>query len=237
MTMNLNLNAKSCGATVAAPTRASDCRPRMYRGRENERGYTLVALLALMTIFAILAMAVAPSIKQQNQRVKEAEAIARGEEVAQAIRLYIRAKNALPTSIDQLLEGIPQGTKKIQILRPEAARDPLSSSGEWQLIRQTDPAILEFERAIISYAGAQPSFANSPLLRVPRLASVLNIGSGDKAPAAEDNAISTEGPFIGVASRSKNNSVITYYGIDHHDGWIFTPAINPRCDASPASCE
>ena len=39
--------------------------------------------------------------------------------------------------MDQLLEGIPRGTKKLQILRAEAARDPLSSSGEWKLIGPT----------------------------------------------------------------------------------------------------
>ena len=55
--------------------------------------------------------------------------------------------------IDQLLEGIPRGTKKIQILRPSAARDPLSESGEWRLIRPRSSELADFQRAVILYAG------------------------------------------------------------------------------------
>jgi Tfp pilus assembly protein PilE len=55
---------------------------------DSEEGYTLVALLALMTILALFAAAAAPSIRQQAQRDREVEAIFRGEQVAAAIRLY-----------------------------------------------------------------------------------------------------------------------------------------------------
>ena len=99
-------------------------------------GYTLVALLALMTVLALFALAAAPSIRQQAQREREIEAIFRGEQVADAIRRLLLLPSqtaepgngdaALPTSIDQLLEGVPSGTKKVQILRASAARDPLS---------------------------------------------------------------------------------------------------------------
>src|SRR3977135_4350919 len=111
----------------------------------NEAGYTLVALIALMTLMALFAMAAAPSIMQQGQREREKEVIFRGEEVADAIRIFYGAQlrngrpqgsPALPTDMDQLLEGVPVGrTKKLQILRASAAHDPLSSSGEWQLVR------------------------------------------------------------------------------------------------------
>src|ERR1700730_13313885 len=58
----------------------------------NEAGYTLVALIALMTLMALFAMAAAPSILQQSQREREREAIFRGEEVADAIRIYYNAQ-------------------------------------------------------------------------------------------------------------------------------------------------
>ena len=97
----------------------------------NESGYTLVALLLMMSLLALFAAAAAPNVRQQAQREREKETIFRGEQVADAIRAYYRSHgaqgvNSLPTSMDQLLEGIPRGTKKLQILRPEAARDPLS---------------------------------------------------------------------------------------------------------------
>ena len=90
--------------------------PVSVASRRSEGGYTLVALLAMMTVLALFAMAVAPSLQQQTQREKEKEAIFRGEQVADAIRLYYRSRaatnrgvgdQALPRSMDDLLDGIP----------------------------------------------------------------------------------------------------------------------------------
>src|SRR5215207_6922290 len=86
--------------------RNATARPRRPgRRRRRERGYALVALLALMTVLAISLMAVAPSIRQQSRRELEKEAIARGEEVAEAIRKWIHYKGTPPTSMDELVEG------------------------------------------------------------------------------------------------------------------------------------
>jgi type II secretory pathway pseudopilin PulG len=202
--------------------------------RQREDGYTLVALLAFMTILAIFAMAAAPKLSQQAQREQEKEAIFRGEQVAEAIQIYYKTHGttvpqSLPTSIDQLLEGIPRGTKKIQILRPSAARDALSTSGEWRLIAPQSQDLLDFERSVSIYAGGLPprprdsAIAGLQDASVPRLVNVLNTGSTETAPGGQDNSASSSGPFVGVASRSRRNSVINYYGIDRHDQWIFTP--------------
>src|SRR2546421_8897660 len=124
----------------------------------GERGYTLIALLALMSLLALFALAAAPRIQQQAQREREKEAIFRGEQVADAIRSYYRYRgaqgvNALPTSMDQLLEGIPRGTKKLQILRSEAAHDPLSTDGEWRLIGPTSSDFSHFLESLTVYGG------------------------------------------------------------------------------------
>ncbi|PYS51894.1 MAG: hypothetical protein DMF68_02860 [Acidobacteria bacterium] len=198
--------------------------------RRGERGYTLIALLAVMSIMALLLVAAAPSIQQQTQRTLEEEAIWRGEQVAEAIRLYVRLSpnHQLPTSIDDLLEGAPtRGAKRIQVLRPVAARDPLSSTGEWRLIKKTDPAFIDFERAVIAYAGRPVNTTDTSFIssagQPPQLANVLDIGSTEESPGGEDTSANSPGQFIGVASRSRRNSIITYYGIDRHDKWIFTP--------------
>lgn len=200
---------------------------RDHRQQASERGYTLVALLLVITIILLLISAVAPSIRQQAQRSREEEAIARGEEVAEAIRIYTRER-AVPTSMDQLLEGLPRGTKKLQILRPEAAIDPLSSSGEWKLIRKNDPALLAFQRAVTVYAGGRtPDTRDRGFLNkagpLPVLTNILDIDEQEKAPGGEDSSENPTGPFIGVTSRSQRASVITYYGIERHDQWVFTP--------------
>lgn len=230
--------------------------------RPRERGYALVALIAVMTIMMLLIIAAAPSIRHQAEREREMEAIFRGEEVAEAIRRYVQANNGqLPTSMDQLLEGVPRGTKKVQILRPAAAKDPLSESGEWRLVRLNDPALLKFQVSVTLYAGGRTPISRDPFIQkyTPRaLQSITNLGSkddstpseskddstqseskddskpsekddstptsaSDESSGGEDTSVSSTGPFIGVASRNRSGSIITYYGIERHDRWIFTP--------------
>lgn len=212
----------------------ADCRPPNCAWTAKpccgERGYALVALLALMTILLLFAAAAAPSIRQQTQREREKEAIFRGEEVADAIRLYYLNHGAagppsLPTSMDQLLEGIPKGTKKVQILRAEAARDPLSASGEWSLIGLTSEEFIKFERSLMIYSGGTGLRPRPPFdrLGIPVVIDVLDTGSTETAPCGEDASANSTGPFVGVASHNRCASVLTYYGIDRHDRWVFTP--------------
>lgn len=196
--------------------------------RRGEQGYALVALLALMTIMALLLITAVPNARRQAQRSLEEEAIWRGEQVAEAIRLYTVVRRTPPTSMEQLLEGVPVGAKKIQVLRPVAARDPLSSTGEWKLIRRTDAAFLDFQRAVIAYAGRQVTTRDTAFVTAAGgqpapLVNVLDTGSEEDAPGGEDDSANSTGAFIGVTSRSRRGSIITYYGIERHDKWIFTP--------------
>lgn len=200
----------------------------MVTDRKSERGMTLLAVMAMMTVFAIGLLAVAPSIQQEVQREKELEAIRRGEEVAEAIRQYVTyyQGNRLPNSIDDLLEGLPQGTKKRQILRVSAAIDPLSEDGKWRLVKADVDSIGGFARRVQNYNGGLLPSNPSPLF--DRYALVLvnslmtELGSDDEAD--EDFDVVTENtPFIGVASQSRGKSVIAYYGIENHSKWIFTP--------------
>ena len=205
-----------------------------------EAGYSLVAMLALMTLLALFALSAAPSLSHQAQREREKEAIFRGEQVADAIRDYYLYRinttggagpQALPTSMDQLLEGIPipGGSKKRQVLRASAARDPLSSTGEWRTVRPLAPELLEFQRAVIVYAGGVPPSSSYTQIQAlqqvvaPPMAGVLDTGSSLTAAGGEDGSADSSGPFVGVTSRSRNNSILYYYGIDRHNGWIFTP--------------
>lgn len=208
--------------------------------RRSEAGYTLVALLAMMTVLALFAMAVAPSAQQQAQREREQEAIFRGEQVADAIRAYYRYRSttaraagdqALPRSMDELLDGVPVpgGSKNRQILRPSAARDPLTIEGEWRFILPRSDALIDFQQSIMFYTGNIPPQVRDPQMiqlqqfAVPPIASINNLAalSGTRSTsAATDDA---SGPFVGVSSRSRRDSVLTFYGIERHDQWIFTP--------------
>jgi hypothetical protein len=197
-------------------------------------------MLAMMTVMALFALAAAPSIRQQSQRELEKEAIFRGEQVADAIRsyyVYRRATigtpgdQALPTSMDQLLEGIPipGAAKKRQILRVSAARDPLSASGEWGLVQPRSQKLLDFQRSVLLYAGntvpapRHPQIVELQRLMVPELAAIVGLDSTSSAGDDDDLSSVSSGPFVGVASRSGKSSVLYYYGIEQHNDWVFTP--------------
>ncbi|MFL6255899.1 MAG: hypothetical protein ACJ74T_12880 [Pyrinomonadaceae bacterium] len=208
-------------------------RPSKDERGSHERGYALIALLALMTLLMIAMMAAAPSIRQQSRRERELEAIARGEEVAEAIRMYININptHQPPNSMEELLEGVtPAGrTRKVKVLRASAARDPLSESGEWRTVKLRDEALVRFIRDITEYAdGRTPTATNDPSLQplanqLPQLTGLVTGLGGSSGESGEEGSISTSGPFIGVTSRSRRESIVTYYGIERHDRWVFTP--------------
>ena len=224
----------------ASERSAAASRRGLASERPAEAGYTLVALLALMTILMLFAMAVAPSAQQQALREREKEAIFRGEQVADAIRDYYRYRlgvtrqvgdAALPTSMDQLLEGIPipGGSKNRMILRASAARDPLTIEGEWRFIRPRSESLIDFQQSVMFYAGdvlpppRDQQIAQLQQFAVPVLTSLVNLGR--PAEPRQSSSVDDEGggPFVGIASRSRRSSALTYYGIEQHDQWIFTP--------------
>src|SRR5215213_9581589 len=209
---------KICGSS--SNDSAARSIPDPVARRRSEGGYTLVALLAMMTVLALFAMAVAPSVQQQAQREREQEAIFRGEQVAEAIGSYYRYRatsgraagdQALPTSMDQLLQGIPVpgGSKNRQILRASAARDPLTIEGEWRFILPRTEALIDFQQSIMFYTNnivpppRYPQIAQLQQFAVPQILNTTNLGSlsatRDQSSFDED----ATGPFVGVASRSK----------------------------------
>src|SRR5687767_9943690 len=189
------------------------------RSRRTDRGMTLIAVMAMMTLFAVALLAVAPSVHQEVQREKELESIRRGEEIAEAIRRYVEHHRGtkLPESIDDLLEGLPQGTKKTMILRPSAATDPLSEDGKWRLIKADPQVIASFAKRVQTYNNGllpnnpSPQFFDKYAILI---VNNLNTGTEDDTDDGEDFDVTTDDtPFIGVASQSRSKSFIAYYGI------------------------
>ena len=200
--------------------------------RRSERGMSLLVVMGMMAVLTIAMLAVAPSIQQEVQREKELEAIRRGEEVADAIRQYVifYRGQRLPQSMDDLLEGLPQGTKKRQILRASAAVDPLSADGKWRLIKVDPQSLGPFAKHVQDYNnGLLPSNPRPDIFDRYGVVIVnaINTGDDDSASSPDDETdfdVETDNtPFIGVASQSKSKSVISYYGIDRESSWIFTP--------------
>ena len=188
----------------------------------------MMAVMAIMAVFAVALMAVAPTVQLEIQREKELESIRRGEEVAEAIKEYViyHRGTKLPESIDDLLEGLPQGTKTRMILRESAATDPLSEDGKWRLIKPDPQTIAAFAKRVQDYNnGLLPSNPTQLLDRYSIvIVNSIDTNSDEDLTEPEDYELVTDNaPFIGVASQSKARSVITYYGIENHSKWVFTP--------------
>lgn len=186
-----------------------------------------MAVMAVMAITTVVLLAAAPTIYYEVQKEKELEAIRRGEEVADAIREYVLHYNGaqLPTSIDDLLEGLPQGTKKRQILRESAAVDPLSEDGKWRLIKPDPQTVARFAQRVQEFNNGVLPPNPSPVLDRYTVVIINSLNTGSDISDDEDSFdISTDDtPFIGVASQSRSRSIIAYYGIEKHSSWVFTP--------------
>ncbi len=248
--VSLRTNNRNCSENYELQeAQSEDCNPvanpkSKIRNPKSESGMSLILVLGVMTLFAIALLAVAPTVQQGVQRESELEAIRRGEEVAAAIRQYmVFYQGRLPNSMDDLTEGLPQGTKKRQILRPSAVIDPLSEDGKWRLIEPNKQAFLNFGRRVQIYNNDVLPSSPEPIRIFDKyavfLANIINSKSEEdlEEDSEEEIEILTDKvPFIGVASQSRSKSIIAYYGIENHSKWVFTPlfrgtgisAINPR---------
>ena len=130
--------------------------------------------------------------------------------------------------MDDLLEGLPFGTKKRMILRPSAAVDPLSEDGKWRLVKPTSQAFINFGKRVQVYNNGLLPSSSSRIFdqyALP-LVNIINTKSESDTEEADETEIedvTDNTPFIGVASQSKSKSIIAYYGIENHSKWIYTP--------------
>lgn len=92
--------------------------------RNNDGGFTLVGLLAVMAISLMFLAIVAPTWSHLMTRNKEEELIFRGESYKFAIELYQKKFNKLPGKLDELIK-----TRMIRKLYD----DPITG-GEFELI-------------------------------------------------------------------------------------------------------
>src|SRR5438034_11248911 len=88
--------------------------------RRSEQGYILLMLMLFITLLAIGAAAVAPSIAFQVKRDREEEMIHRGVQYSRAIRRYVKKFGRYPTRIEEL-----ENTNNVRFLR-RRYKDPIT---------------------------------------------------------------------------------------------------------------
>lgn len=180
-------------------------RPRPVRGG-GEDGYSLVALVAAVTVMLIVMGAAMPTWKYVVQSDREEELFARGDEIAFAIEKFQKMNGgALPVSLDQLVKG--------RFLR-RAYEDPMTPGGRWRFLRPGEPGVpMGGGRGPAAAGRGRPSASPEP-----SPAMTFGAASGGGAQV---------GAFIGVASTSKEKSFRLMNGQDSYDKWMFV-AGQPR---------
>jgi type II secretory pathway pseudopilin PulG len=137
----------------------------------GERGFSLVALVAAMTIMLILMGAAMPSWKYVVQNEREQELYFRGDQIASAIERYQKKNGgAAPTTLEMLVKG--------KYLR-KAYEDPMTRDGEWRFIRAGEVTV---PRAGTSLPG-RPVPSPSPASSGPgglQLGAFIGVASSSK---------------------------------------------------------
>lgn len=172
-----------------------------------EAGYSLVALVAAVTIMLVVMAAALPSWKYVMKNEREEELVFRGNQIARAIEQFQKKRgNLLPTSLDLLV--------KEKFLR-RAYKDPMTKDGKWRMVRPGEPVF--GAGGPLQRPGAGPTPRPTP------------------TPTPASSSFGREGglgPFSGVASRSSEKSLRLFNNQDQYDRWLFI-AGQPRIVGKP----
>lgn len=96
-------------------------------------GFNLVILMMSVTVLNILLALALPAYSTQVQREKEAELIFRGLQYAEALRVFQKQNNRLPTQMRELIEVEPRSIRQLWT-------NPMDEEGRWcQLPAQGQP--------------------------------------------------------------------------------------------------
>ena len=191
----------------------------------NERGYAMAALLVTIGIMSLMLSVVMPSWRHAMQREKEAELVFRGEQYARAVGLFQRKfAGAFPPNIDLLVDQ--------KFLRRKY-RDPMAEDGEFLILYQTTQAPgagTGVQTALGARPGAQTAPGGIGQAREPTSAFGAAVAGGTQSGMAGRTGV------IGVASKSKEQSIRLYEGRSRYDQWQFVyTAVSTQAGVGPTA--
>jgi type II secretory pathway pseudopilin PulG len=184
--------------------------------RSGERGYMAVVAVLLTTMLLTATAASLPYWSSLIRRDREQEAISRGLQYAEAIRVFQRRFGRLPNRLEELLEVKPRSIRRLW-------KDPLTKDGAWAVVVQgqgggslvVDPRT---GRPIGGGAGGQLTEEQTPNAGSP--------ASGSPQPIL--------GPIRGVKSRAQGEAFASFFGAEHYQDWEFTVEALVRATSQPA---
>jgi len=179
--------------------------------RRRAGGYTIAVLVVFLTVLSVALAVVLPKWSTAIRREQEEELIFRGLQYAEGIRVFQKRFGRYPASLDELLETKPRCIR-------QAWKEPVSPDGKWRPIRQG-------ETAAGVPGGNTPGAGGGLLGEAPQPASS---DEGEEPEESDDGSLvegaqqSAAGPILGVRSRSKRASILTFMGQTTYSQWRFT---------------
>ena len=181
----------------------------------DQRGFTLAALLVILTVLAVfVAYSVPPMWSDILKRERDIQTIWTMKQYARGIAEFQRKRGVLPTTLDQLKEQ-----KEPRVIRALYS-DPLTGELDWILVAPG--------------TGGTPVASPGPS---------SNPNQPPTPQGATGSSKDYVGPFIGVRPPITGKSFVSLNGMDRYENWSFTindlqrnpagpgprPCRNPQC--------
>jgi type II secretory pathway pseudopilin PulG len=167
--------------------------------RDSEKGFTLTALLVLLTIISVVVAYSVPEMwSTALKRERDLQTIFAMKQYARAIQQFQQKRGVLPTSLEQLTEQ-----NNPRVLRQEYIC-PLTGEKNWILVPPGAPP-----QSVPNPGGQGPTPGSAPQGAQP-----VNPGTGLTGEYV--------GPFVGVRPPVSGESFITFRDQDRYENWTYT---------------
>jgi len=192
--------------------------PMPISNRDHERGFTLAALIVIMTVISIMiAFTVPRQWSMIMKRDRERQTIFIMKQYARAIKSWQDTHGGLPTNLDQLKDA-----RSPRYVRGPKAEwiDPLTGEMDWIMI---PPGAVQQVPGQTIGGGS----VNGPGVPPPVTTSSgggttpgSTGGPGNFNPQASPKDY--VGPFVGVRPNKTGKSLLTLNGADQYEQWSYT---------------
>jgi type II secretory pathway pseudopilin PulG len=212
------------------------------RGQTAEAGFTLAAVIVIMTIMMIfVAYTVPRQWSTVMKREREQETIFAMQQYAKAITEFRLKNNTYPTSPKQL-----QDARSPRMIRGPKGEftDPLTGEVDWLVIPQSAAGALP-QRGLPGQnnppgSGPVPSPSPSPSPAPTTTDTSGTTGTATSTSGTTDTSTTSTnpqapkglpgipikdyagGPFIGVRPPAHGKSLISFFDADTYETWVYT---------------
>ncbi len=208
-----------------------------------EAGYNLAALMVMIMIMNIMLAVAVPTWTVFVQRDKEAEAIFRGLQYAEAIRVFQQRHGRVPTTLEELIKVEPRSIRQLY-------ENPLNESGKWGLLIQShsppgappppgsgqnagEEPVVRGARGRANQQGKEAGGVGAGgnnnrggVIAVPPIVDDDKFGSSSKN-SLRGPAGRAAGPLVGVYLAAEGEALRSFNGSRNYNEWRFLVEMIP----------